>query len=1247
MIALVETVPTLISLIPSCTAMNTHCRSSLLSLLAITLCAASPGHAQVGQAGMLRYPDVSQTQIVFVYANDLWLVDRAGGLATPLASPAGAERNPRFSADGKTIAFSGNYEGDSNLYTMNVGGGIPFRVTHHPGGDQFTDWTADGRLVFSTSAFTGQRRAAQMFTVPATGGLPTKVSIPYGANGTIRADGRMLAYTPNSRDNRNWKRYLGGTATDVWLFDLQDKTSQRVTHWEGTDSFPMWHGDDLYFVSDRGSEQRLNVWKSDAQSGELSQITRFTDFDVKWPAIGPGDKGQGEIVFQNNSGLFLLDLGSGQTRQVSVKIPGARESIRPRMVDVSDAISAGGLSSTGKRVAVEARGDIWTLPADKGKPRNLTHSDGVAERDPSWSPDGRWVAYFSDASGEYELTLTQSDGRGETRQLTQDTEGYKYQPVWSPNSEQIAYSDRSGTIYLHNIEAATTTRVDQHGRAEWGVELNWSHDSRWLTFSTPGASALGSSIMLYDTTSGILERVTSDMFSDSNPVFDRKGDYLYFASVCNFNGQRGSAIDSNYVYENAQVLLAVPLRKDVEFPWAEESDEETWGEEDEEDGEEPGNDEDDGETQDPDSDSDSDEEEEEDEPADDGVSGAWSGQLDIPETGSIDVRMTITMSGGTLSGTISSALGTATMTGTLDLKSGECSGDIHTDTGSTMPFTGKLSDGSLSWTIVSPDGNARMTCDRASPSSSDDEADEDEDEPAKVVEIDIEGFERRALQLPVSAGSFGSLAVNHKGQLLYSRRGNDGGIKLYGLTDDDQTEKSVTGGGGFSLSSDGKKLLLLRGSAPSIGKAGESSSPKNVKTDGMDSWIDARQEWPQIYTDAWRLFRDYFYAENMHGVDWKAVHDAYRPMIDFCVTRNDVDYVLREIVSELNCGHTYVRGGPMERGPRVGVGLLGCDYSLEDGAYRITKIIEGGVWDADARGPLSKTGVDVHEGDYLLAVDGVPMDTSVDPWAAFVGKGGQAVELTVSSAPILDDQARRVRVKTLTSESSLRYRNWIETNRATVEKDSGGRVGYIYVPDTGSRGRNDFFRQLYGQAHLDALIVDERWNGGGSFPNREIEALNRPRTNYWGRRWGMSWATPHDSHQGPKCMLINRDAGSGGDMFPYLFRQAGLGKLIGTRTWGGLVGYSGSPSLIDGATLAIPSFGFFELDGTWGVEGYGVAPDIEVLDDPALMQDGADPQLAKAIEQMLLELSTARAYTPPARPANPDRTGMGAAEQDR
>ncbi|MFT7678583.1 MAG: tricorn protease [Planctomycetota bacterium] len=1187
---------------------------------------------------MLRYPDVSQSQIVFVYANDLWLVDRAGGMASPLASPAGAERNPRFSADGKTIAFMGNYEGDSDIYTMSASGDLPFRVTHRPGGETLTDWTADGRLVFSTSASAGIRRAAQMFTVPATGGLPEKVSVPYGANGTINANGRMLAYTPNARDNRNWKRYKGGTATDIWLFDLQDKSSRRVTTFEGTDSFPMWHGDDLYFISDRGADQRLNIWKFDAASGTHIQITNFTDFDVKWPAIGPGDKGQGEIVFQNNSGLFLTDLGTGQTRQVQVQIPGARETVRPRMVDVSSFVRAADISSTGKRVSVEARGDIWTLPAEKGKPRNLTNTNGVGERDPSWSPDGRWVAYFSDVTGEYELTITQSDGRGETRQLTKDTEGYKYQPTWSPDSGQIAFSDRSGTIYLHNIEAGTTTRVDQHGSSEWGVGVNWSHDSRWLTFSTPGDDAMTTSIMLYDTKDSSLHRVTSDMFNDSEPVFDRKGDYLYFYSVRNFSGQRGSAIDSNYVYENAEVLLAVPLRNDVEFPWTGESDEESW---------------DDEETEEDDS---AEEEAEEgteegtDEEAtpDDGVSGSWSGSLEILGMGKFDFSMSITLSDGSFSGSVTTPMGNGAVSGTVDAESGECSGQINSEDGQVLTFVGKLAGGSLEWALATPDGDAEMKGERSSRSTADgDDDDKADDKPAEVVEIDIEGFEHRALLLPVTAGSFNNLAVNDKGQLLYNRQGNGGGIKLYDIDGDDQAEKSVTDGGRFTLSSDGKKLMTMRGRTAAIGKAGEGSSPKSVKTDGMDTMIDARQEWPQIYTDAWRLFRDYFYAENMHGVDWKAVHDQYRPMIDFCVTRNDVDYVLREIVSELNCGHTYVRGGPMERGPRVGVGLLGCDYTLENGAIRISKFIEGGIWDVDARGPLSRTGVDVNEGDYLLAVDGKALDASQDPWAAFLGKADKTVELTVSSLPTMDDTARRVRVKTLSSEANLRYRSWIESNRAAVEKASGGRVGYVYVPDTGQNGRNNFFRQLYGQAHLDALIVDERWNGGGSFPNREIEALNRPRTNYWGRRWGRDWPTPADSHQGPKCMLINRDAGSGGDMFPYLFRQAGLGKLIGTRTWGGLVGYSGSPALIDGATLAIPSFGFYELDGTWGVEGHGVSPDIEVMDDPALMQNGADPQLAAGVAQMLKELATAAAYNPPARPKNPVRTGMGAAEIDR
>ena len=1199
-----------------------------------------------GQAGMLRYPDVSDTSIVFVYANDLWLVPREGGTALPLASPPGAERNPRFSVDGSQVAFSGNYDGDSDLYTISTGGGLPFRVTHHPGGDNFSEWTADGRLIFSTSAFSGQRRAPKMFTVPSTGGLPTQVSIPYGLNGTIHQDGKMLAYTPNARDGRNWKRYVGGTASDVWLFNLEDKSSRRVTEWEGTDSFPMWHGDDLYYVSDRGAAHRLNVWKFDVASGEHAQITNYTDFDVKWPAIGPGDQGQGEIVFQNNSGLFLLDLGTKETRSVNVEIPGAIETARPHMVDVSDSISESRISNTGKRAVVASRGDIWTLPAKEGKARNLTATSGIAERDPSWSPDGRWIAYFSDETGEYELFIKQSDGRGETKQLTTDTEGFKYAPTWAPNSDKIAFSDRSGTIYLHEIEAGTTRTLDQNGFAEWGVDLNWSHDSRWITYVNVDEDAMRSNIVIFDTTSDEKRVVTSNMFEDGSPTFDRKGDFLYFGSVRNFSGQQGSMIDSNYVYADAEVLLAVPLREDVEFPWTPKSDEESWDDEDEEGDEDSEEDAEEG----ADEDSEDDAEESDEAPAkDDGVSGSYSGTLTMAGMPDMDVTGDLSLDGSALTGSVTAPLGTAEVTGELDPATGECSGNLSLDDGDDVPFEGSIKDGSLSWTISTPEGDGKLTAERTGGSSGDDDGDDDGDDkdskkPAEVVEIDFEGFEHRALQLPMSSGNFASLAVNDKGHLLYVRRGE--GIKAYDIHGDDQAEKSVTGGGSFEVSADGKQILLGRGSSPAIGKAGEGSSPKSVKKDGMDARIDPRQEWPQVYRDAWRFFRDYFYAGNMHGVDWPAVYEQYLPMIAFCANREDVDYVMRELVAELNVGHAYVRGGPMERGPRVGVGLLGADYTMENGAYRIANIVEGGVWDSDARGPLSMPGVDVNEGDYLLAVDGMPMDMSMDPWAAFLGKAGEAVELTVSTSPTMDDTARKVMVKTLSGEGGLRYREWIESNRKMVEEISGGRVGYVYVPDTGQNGRNNLFRQFYGQAHMDALIIDERWNGGGQFPNREIEALDRPRTNYWGRRWGKSMATPGDSHQGPKCMLINRDAGSGGDMFPYLFRQAGLGKLIGTRTWGGLVGYSGSPQLIDGGSLAVPSFGFYELDGSWGVEGHGVDPDIEVMDDPALMQNGADPQIAVAVQQMLQELETG-AYQAPPRPADPNRTGMGLPESER
>ncbi len=1226
-------------------------RIAILTALVAVLAGHAQAEAPGAESGMLRFPDVGATHIVFVYANDLWLVPREGGIAQPLASPAGSERNPKFSPDGMQIAFMGNYDGGNDLYTIPVAGGIPERVTFHPSTEIFSDWAASDRLVFSTSAFSGIGRAPLLMTVAPSGGLPEALPVPYGMNGTLNADGRWLAYTPNSRDNRNWKRYRGGMATDIWLFNVQSKESQRLTDWEGTDSIPMWHRKDVYYLSDRGPAHRLNIWTFDAESGTHRQITFYEDFDVKWPSIGPGANGEGEIVFQNNSGLHLLDLATEKAREVKVEVPGARDSLRPESVDFSSYLRNAGISPSGKRVVVEARGEIWTLPAENGLPRNLTQTNGVAERDPAWSPDGRWIAYFSDATGEYEIYLTQSDGKGETRQLTEDGRGYRYNPTWSPDSKKIAYSDLTGSIHIYDIESSESTFVAKDETSEWGVAVNWAPDSRWLTFAHTGLDSRQSSIKIYDLENMKLTQVTSDMFSDGSPVFDRQGDWLYFTSGRNFNNLSMSSIDSNYIHENVGVLLAVPLRSDVEYPWTPKSDEETWSEEKEE-------------TEDAEDAEESSEDEDEPAPADanpagdqtpdDGVTGVWSGSFAIPGMGEMPFTMTITLSGNQINGSVESGMGTATVSGTYDKATGQCQGTFLTSEGESLSFSGTLSSGSLNWVVSSPEGDVNVEASRDSGGDAGSEPSDDgakktkkgKPKVVKKVEIEFEGFERRAIQLPVAAGSFGNLRVNDKNQLLYARRGQNGGIKLFDLKDDKRIEKTVTGGGGFTLSADGKKMLILRGRSPAIGNASAGSSPKNVVTDGMDFPIDPREEWPQLFTDAWRLFRDYFYAENMHGVDWKGIHDHYRPMIDACVTRNDVDYVIREVIAELNCGHTYFRGGPLERASSVGVGLLGCDFSFENGAYRIAGIVEGGVWDADVRGPLSQPGVDVKAGDYLLAVNGETMDVTRDPWAAFVGLSGKGVELTVSDKPTLDDDARRVWVKTIGSESNLRYRAWIEKNRAYVAEVTGGKVGYIYVPDTGANGRNNFFRQLYGQTHLSALIVDERWNGGGWFPNREIEALDRPITNYWARRHGRAMATPADAHQGPKCMLINRDSGSGGDMFPYLFKQAGLGKLIGTRTWGGLVGYSGSPSLIDGATLSIPSFGFYERDGTWGVEGHGVDPDIEVLDDPAMMQDGADPQLDTAIRVMLSELAT-DAFQAPPEPADPDRRGMGLPEADR
>ena len=1098
---------------------------ALVWALALVIGAPTAVRAEIEpHGGMLRYPAVSADKIAFVYASDIWVVDRDGGLATPLASPPGLEARPRFSPDGGEIAFQGNYEGDTDLYVVAVDGGVARRVTHHPATEVLQQWTRDDRLLFASGMQGVPRGNLQLYTVAPDGGLPTKLPVVYGAMSAISDDGRWLAFTPHTRDHRTWKRYRGGMATDIWLYDLRSGQSRQITDWEGTDTAPMWAEGVLYYLSDQGPEHRWNLWKFDPRTDEREQVTRFRDYDVKEPSIGPGPNGRGEIVFQKGPAIHLLDLESGDVTEIEVRIPGERPHLRAERVDVGDFVMGWNVSSTGKRALVEMRGDVWSLPVEDGVPVNLTRSSGVAERSPVWSPDGRWIAYFSDESGEYEIYVRQSDGKDEPRRVGSFGPPFKEGMGWSPDSEKIAYVDKTGSLYVVDVDSGRRTLVNQD---QWGntPDAAWSHDGAWIVYTAAGDN-MNSALWLYEVETGEKTQVTSGMFNDGSPAFDREGKYLYYVSARDFAQPTYEDVGSTFVYDDTEVVLMVPLRADVEIPGKPKEDLEEWSD---------------------------DEEEKDDE------------------------------------------------------------GEKKDDEG--------------------------------------DEAEDAEEEEEALV-IDLEDFEARAIQLELSSANYGQLAVADGGALIYTKGGwgPGGGIHTYDPHADEPEEKTVLAGfSSYRMTDDGKKLLVRRGKDFAVVDAKPDQKFEDTfSVAGLETMIDPRAEWEQIFEDSWRFFRDYFYDPGMHGVDWKGVRKQYRAMLEDCSSRPDLEFVIKEMISELNVGHAYHGGGDMEDTPSRNVGLLGVDFELDRGAYRIAKVYEGAPWDSDARSPLRMASGEVGVGDYVLAVNGVEVDTSQDPWAAFIGTAGETTRLTVSEKPRLDDEARDVLVEPLRSEGMLRFRHWIEENRRTVAEQTDGKVGYIYVPDTGVNGQNNLFRQFYGQRDAEALIVDERWNGGGQIPTRFIELLDRPRTNYWavrdGERGYFPW--PYDSHQGPKCMLINGLAGSGGDAFPAYFRQAGLGKLIGERTWGGLVGISGSRPIIDGAFLAVPSFAYYDKDGTWGIEGHGVDPDIEVVADPSKLASGTDPQLQAAVELMLEEIER-NGYEAPPVPEGPDRSGMGISEEDK
>ena len=1062
---------------------------------------------------MFRQPAVSADRIAFVYAGDIWIVPKAGGTAMRLSSPAGEESFPRFSPDGRTLAYSADYDGNTDVYVVPVAGGEPVRLTHHPMADRVVGWHPDGRRVlFASGRESGRQRFNQFYLVGVDGGLPEKLSVPYGEFGAFSPDGARFVYMPMSQDFRNWKRYRGGWAPDLLVFDLKTFATRNITNNPANDAQPMWFRNSVYFISDRGAEQRNNIWVEDLGTGAVRQVTQFNDFDITFPSIGAD-----AIVFQRGGRIYLLSVPGDTVTEVPIRVVTDQTTLRARAAKADKLVAAASVSPTGRRAVFEARGDIVTLPAEHGAMINVTRTSGVAERYARWSPDGKTVAYWSDRSGEYELTFRAGDGSGAERKVTSLGAGFRYQPMWAPDSTKLAFIDQAMRIRVYDDATGKVTEVDKspdwlaHDQLEV-FRLRWSPDSRWLTYARPSTTG-NNAIFLFDTRGGTLHQATSGYLNDTQPAFDPEGKYLFYASDREFDPVYGT-FDNTWTYANPTQLVAVPLRLDVTSPLAARNDAEN--------------------------------------------AAADAGKPDDKKA--------------------------------EDRKAG-------------------------------------------------DKPAEKPPAPANV-DIHLDRFEARSVVLPPKPGSYADLHAV-KGKLLYRRPPraglHDEKSPIVYFDFEEREEKMVLeDADGFEVTFDGRKMLVSSKKQFAIVDVKEKQKfEKPMSLDDIEVPVDPRAEWRQLFTDTFRFERDFFYDPNVHGVNWGAMKERYMALLDDAVTRSDVNWIIGELLGELNASHTYHGGGDLESGPTQSVGMLGVDWEIANGAYRIKHIVRGGPWDTGVRSPLDEPGVNLKEGDYVLAVNGRTLEAKADPWASFQALGKKTVVLTVNGTPSAAG-SRQVVVTCLDSEIELRFRAWIEERRQIVDKATGGKAGYVYVQSTGTDAQNELMRQFMAQWKKEGLIIDERWNSGGQIPDRFIELLHRPIVAYWAVRDAPSQQWPPIAHRGAQVMLINGWSGSGGDAFPFYFRQAGLGPLIGTRTWGGLIGISGAPALVDGGTVTVPTFRMYDPKGEWFAEGHGVEPDIAVDDDPARLATGIDAQLERAIQEVTRRI--AAQPKPPARPAYEKRT---------
>ena len=1081
----------------------------LLILLAVV--AATSASAQDNLTRLLRQPDIHGDKIAFVYAGDIWVVDARGGDARRLTSDEGLEYFPKFSPDGRSIAFTGEYSGSVQVFVIPTEGGAPRQLTYYndvgpmpPRGgidNRILDWTPDGKnILFLPHRLPWNERMAQPYVVPAAGGMETALAIPEAGGGMYSPDGTKIVYTPIEREFRTWKRYRGGRAQDVWTYDLVRNTAEQITNDPATDNQPVWVGDTIYFTSDR-EDGKLNLWAYDTRTKRSRKVTNHLDYDVLWPS---SDRSQ--IVYESGGYIWRFDPAAGRAERVPIRVAGDFRQTLPRFENVKSNINWYTVSPTAQRALFAARGDLFTVPAKHGEIRNLTQTPGVREMNPVWSPDGRWIAYLSDKNGDtYEIYVRPADDPGAERQVTRGGGAWKFPALWSPDSKRLAFSDKDRTLRIVDVASGAVTTVDRDQYADIG-HYRWSPDSRWVVYTKLDEAQFGS-IYVYSVQDKRVHRLTSGMTDDLEPVFDPKGRYLYFRSARDFN-LTFSAWEFNYVYTD-------PTRVYV------------------------------------------------------GILAADGPPLLLPRS--------------------------------------------DEEPGETTP--GGAPAASPASTASTPGKDAKTP-------------------EAVVVRIDPEGFEQRVRTIPGSAGNYQNLDALANGVLYMHGPGGRQALKFYNI-EDRKEETILETLAGYELSANREKLIARVGKDYVIvnAKPGQKASDGTLDLARLEMKIDPKAEWAQEFTDAWRILRDWFYDPNMHGVDWNLMRERYGQLIPHVAHRADLDYVLGELGGELNAGHVYVQTPSDWQIKRVENGLLGAHIVADpSGYFRIDKIFPGQNWDDRYRSPLTEAGVKVNRGDYILAVDGTSTKGVDNFYRLLENKANRIVTLTVNSRPDMTG-ARQERVRPIERETNVRYLDWVQSRREMVDRLSGGRIGYIHLPNTGTEGNEELFRSFYPLANKDALIIDDRYNGGGFIPDRMIELLDRDVLNYIVRRGAKPTTTPAYAHVGPKAMLINGYSASGGDALPYYFRKRELGTIIGTRTWGGLIGISGNPSLMDGGNVTVPQFRFLDTEGVWMVEGVGVSPDIEVVDRPDEVAKGRDPSLEKAVEVLLEELKKnppATVVVPPA-----------------